>query len=302
MWFVFALLTAFAWGGADLFYKKGSDSNDRFSHIKIVIMVGLVMGIHGISYMLIQGISFDPADMFRYLPVSALYILSMTIGYIGLRYIELSIASPVQNSSGAVTTILLFLFFTHSLNAVEILGITIITAGVVAIAVLEKRAEHEALQASSTKIDKKYQIGFMAIIFPILYCIIDGLGTFADAIYLDEMSLISEDAALLAYEFTFFICAVLAFTYLRFIKKQRFNLFTERVKGYAAIFETIGQFFYVFAMSSNAIIAAPLIASYSIFSVILSRIFLKERLSKKQYAVIIIVIAGIALLGIADEL
>ncbi|RCX18676.1 putative membrane protein [Fontibacillus phaseoli] len=302
MWFVFALLTAFAWGGADLFYKKGSDSNDRFSHIKIVIMVGLVMGIHAISYMLIQGISFDPADMFRYLPVSTLYILSMTIGYVGLRYIELSIASPVQNSSGAVTTILLFLFFTHNLNAVEILGITIITAGVVAIAVLERRAEHEALQSGSTKIDKKYQIGFMAIIFPILYCIIDGLGTFADAIYLDEMDLISEDAALLAYEFTFFVCAVLAFTYLRFIKKQSFNLFKERVKGYAAIFETIGQFFYVFAMSSNAIIAAPLIASYSIFSVILSRIFLKERLSKKQYAIIMIVIAGIALLGIADEL
>jgi drug/metabolite transporter (DMT)-like permease len=41
-------------------------------------------------------------------------------------------------------------------------------------------------------------------------------------------------------------------------------------------------------MSSNAIIAAPLIASYSIFSVILSRIFLKEKLSKAQYAVIIV--------------
>ncbi|MNN89278.1 EamA-like transporter family protein [compost metagenome] len=86
------------------------------------------------------------------------------------------------------------------------------------------------------------------------------------------------------------------------MKKQRFNLFQERVKGYAAVFETIGQFFYVFAMSSNAIIAAPLIASYSIFSVILSRIFLKERLNKAQYAVVIAVIIGIALLGIADEL
>jgi EamA domain-containing membrane protein RarD len=39
-----------------------------------------------------------------------------------------------------------------------------------------------------------------------------------------------------------------------------------------------------------------------IFSVILSRIFLKEKLSKAQYAVIIVVILGIALLGIADEL
>ncbi|MNI87307.1 EamA-like transporter family protein [compost metagenome] len=55
-------------------------------------------------------------------------------------------------------------------------------------------------------------------------------------------------------------------------------------------------------MSSNAIIAAPLIASYSIFSVILSRIFLKEKLSRLQYIIIALVIIGIALLGIADEL
>lgn len=302
MWFIFALLTAFAWGGADLFYKKGSDSTDRYSHIKIVIMVGLVMGVHATGYMLIQEIAFDPFDMLRYLPVSALYILSMTIGYIGLRYLELSIASPVQNSSGAVTSILLFIFFTHSLSILEVFGIAIITAGVVALAVLEKRVEQAALQADSAKVDPKYQIGVMAILFPILYCVIDGLGTFADGIYLDEMSLIGEDAALLAYEFTFFVCAALGFIYLRFLKKQPFNLFKERVKGYAAVFETIGQFFYVFAMASNAIIAAPLIASYSIFSVILSRIFLKEKLSKAQYAVIAAVIAGIALLGIADEL
>ncbi|GGH10526.1 EamA family transporter [Paenibacillus segetis] len=302
MWFLFAILTALAWGGADLFYKKGSDSNDRFSHIKIVIMVGLVMGIHATAYMLIKGLHFDPTDMIRYLPVSALYILSMAIGYIGLRYIELSIASPVQNSSGAITAILLFIFFTHEIGYVEILGIAIITLGVIGIAILEKSAEHKALRASSTQIDKKYQIGFMAIIFPLLYCLIDGLGTFADGIYLDELSLISEDAALLAYEFTFFICAALSFTYLKFIKKQQFNIFKERDKGCAAVLETTGQFFYVFAMSSNAIIAAPLIASYSIFSVILSRIFLKERLSKMQYAVVVIVIIGIALLGIADEL
>lgn len=176
MWFLFAVVTALAWGGADLFYKKGSDPHDRFSHIKIVIMVGLVMGIHATAYLFIKGINFDPIDLVRYLPVSTLYILSMTIGYIGLRYMELSIASPVQNSSGAVTAILLFIFFTHELSIVEILGITFITAGVIGIAILEKRAEREALQNSLSAIDQKYQIGFMAITFPILYCIIDGLG------------------------------------------------------------------------------------------------------------------------------
>ncbi|GIP49100.1 hypothetical protein J53TS2_26910 [Paenibacillus sp. J53TS2] len=302
MWFLFALLTSLAWGGADLFYKKGSDSHDRYSHLKIVVMVGLVMGIHGTAYLMIKGLSFDPMDMIRYLPVSALYILSMAIGYFGLRYIELSIASPVQNSSGAVTAILLYLFFPHDLGWVEIAGVTIITLGVVGLAVLEKQGERVALKSGTERIDAKYQIGVMAITFPLLYCLLDGLGTFADGIYLDELKLIGEDAALLAYEFTFFLCAAVVFLYLVAVKKQRFNFWGERVKGVAAIFETAGQFFYVFAMASNAIVAAPLIASYSVFSVILSRLFLKERLSRLQYAVVVLVLAGIALLGLADEL
>ncbi|MFJ5716046.1 EamA family transporter [Neobacillus sp. NPDC093127] len=302
MWFVFSLLTTFAWGGADLFYKKGTDSNDKFSHLKIVIMVGLVMGLHATAYLFIKGLAFNPIDLLKYLPVSAFYILSMTVGYIGLRYIELSIASPVQNSSGAITAILLFIFFPHELGIVHIAGVAIITAGVLGLAILEKKAESAALKLTNVQIDKKYQIGFLAITFPIIYCILDGLGTFADGIYLDELKLISEDAALLAYEFTFFICAVLSFIFFKVIKKEKFQIFKERDKGYAAILETTGQFFYVFAMAKNAIIAAPLIASYSIFSIILSRIFLKEKLSKKHYAVIVVVMLGIALLGFADEL
>lgn len=55
-------------------------------------------------------------------------------------------------------------------------------------------------------------------------------------------------------------------------------------------------------MTDRAIIAAPLIASYSVVSVILSRIFLKEKLSTQHYIFVVIVLIGIALLGIADEL
>lgn len=297
MWLILALLTTFSWAFADLFYKKGAVPDDKTSHVKTVIMVGLVMGIHGFGYMLINGIAFSPVSLVIYFPVSFMYIISMTIGYYGLRYIELSISSPVQNSSGAVTSILIFIFFAHTLSFLEIGSILIITLGIVALAAVEKNSK-DRLQIVSEN-DRKYYKGLIAITFPILYCIIDGLGTFADAIYLDELSLIGEDEALLAYEFTFFICAVIAFIYLK-MKKERLNLFKEKNKGAAAIFETIGQFFYVFAMSRNAIIAAPLIASYSVFSVLLSRIFLKEKLTQKQYLIVVAVMFGIALLALSE--
>ena len=297
MWLIFALITTFSWAFADLFYKKGAVPEDKTSHIKTVIMVGLAMGIHGFGYMLINDIAFPPVYLLTYFPVSCMYILSMTIGYFGLRYIELSISSPVQNSSGAVATILIFVFFAHTLSILEISAIIIITLGIVALAVVEKRNANRSLVPNER--DSKYKKGFIAIIFPILYCIIDGLGTFADAVYLDELSLIGEDEALLAYEFTFLICAVIAFIFLK-VKKEKFSLLREKDRGVAAIFETIGQFFYVFAMSRNAIIVAPLIASYSVFSVLLSRIFLKEKLTQKQYLIVVTVMLGIALLALSE--
>ncbi|HLR65262.1 MAG TPA: EamA family transporter [Pseudogracilibacillus sp.] len=302
MWFLFSILTAIAWGAANLYYKKGSDPSDKLSHIKISTMVGLVMGVHATLYLIVKDMTFDPFDMIRYLPVSAMYIISMTIGYVGLRYIELSIAAPVQNSAGAISAILLFIFFPRELNVFTIVAVVIVTVGVIGLAALEKQAEEEALKAANEKIDPKYQLSVLAITFPILYAIIDGVGTFLDGVYLDELSLIPEANALVAYEYTFFICAIFGYIYVRFIKKESFNMFTEKDKGIAAVLETTGQFFYVFAMAGNAIIAAPIIAAQGIFSVILSRIFLKEIMSKKQYAMIIIVLLGVILLGLMEEI
>lgn len=302
MWFVNAILTFLAWGTADLFYKKGSDEDDKYSHLKIVCAVGLVMGIHAVIYMIINGLPFVPFDLVKYLPVSAMYILSMTLGYVGLRYIELSISSPIQNSSGAVSAILLMIFCSYTISGIEAVGIVALCIGVFLLSLIEKKnADKERAKVGET-IDKKYRIGVLAVIFPILYCIIDGLGTFADGLYLDEYEIMSEDAALVAYELTFFICAVISFIFVKFIKKQSFSVIKERNKFYAAIFETAGQFFYVFALSEKAVISAPIVGSYCVLSVLWSRIFLKEKLSWKQYASIFIVFAGLILLGISEGL
>lgn len=64
----------------------------------------------------------------------------------------------------------------------------------------------------------------------------------------------------------------------------------------------MGQFFYVFAISENSTLAIPIIGSYSIGSVILSRIFLKEKLDIKEYSAVCLVIMGIVLLGISEIL
>ena len=72
-------------GTAELFYKKGARPDEQYSHLKIGICVGAVMGLHAIFTLLTQDINFNPINILRYLPVSLLYIGSMIFSYFGMR-------------------------------------------------------------------------------------------------------------------------------------------------------------------------------------------------------------------------
>jgi len=294
MWFIYAIITLLFWAFADLFYKKGA--SDKYSHLKTGIMVGFVMGIYATIYIVVKGISFNFIDIIKYLPVSFFYIASMIIGYKGLRYLELSISSPIQNCSGVITSLLLLIIFKEKLVKLDVVGIIVIAIGVIILSIIEKNNKEVK------KIDSKKIVRVALLVFPLLYCVLDGMGTFLDAIYLDKLTLISEDAALVAYEYTFFIYGIICFIYLKFIKKEEFIIAKEKDKLFASIFETLGQFFYVFAIAKNSTLAIPIIASYSIVSVLLSRIFLKEKLDKKEYIAIFVVLVGIVILGISEGL
>ena len=294
MWFIMAILTLSLWGFADLFYKKGNNEKDKYSHLKTGILVGLVMGIHATLYLIFTGSGVTFMEMVKYLPVSICYIASMVIGYKGLKYIELSISSPIQNSSGVITSLLLVLIFKLSLSTLNIIGIAILFIGVLLLSIIEIKKD---------KLNKQDIFNFLKIqvvFFPIIYCILDGLGTFLDSVYLDQLELISEDAALLAYEYTFLIYGVAIYIYLKYFKKEKISIKAEKDKVIAAIFETLGQFTYVYAIASHSVISIPIVSCYSALSILLSRIFLKEKLNIAQYAAILIIFIGIIILGIAE--
>lgn len=301
-WFIPAIVATVAWGTADLFYKKGADPVDKYSYLKTVIMVGLIMGLHAIYVLVVEGIQYDLSYLIKYLPVSFFYIVSMSVGYAGLRFLELSVSSPVQNSSGAIAGLLTFVFLGQRMTSIQLWAIVLITVGVVLLGVFEHQlAEKERLENKEV-IDRKYKYGALALLFPLLYALLDSLGTFADAWFFDYYVSVDEAnlemQANLSYEFTWLLVAAVAFIYVVVIKKQSFKLMEQKNRGLAAIFETLGQFFYVYAISSNAVVVAPMISAYSVVSVILSRIFLKEKLTSKQYLAVTGIIIGIIILSI----
>jgi len=222
----------------------------------------------------------------------------MALGYVGLRYLEVSINSPVSNTSGAIAGILAFIVLGKTMNIWQLFAVILITLGLIAIAIIQRNLAEEEMKKNNITIDRKYKLGAVALIFPILYAVIDALGTFLDDVYLSN--LMTPEEALISYELTFLLCGILSLIYIVVIKKQKFNIFQEKDKALAALFETAGQFFYVYALDTNSVVAAPMIASYSIISVILGRIFLKEKLTYKQYIIIAVVMIGIFILGIFE--
>ena len=252
------------------------------------------MGIYATVYLIIKHVEISFIEILKYLPVSFCYISSMIIGYKGLKYIELSLSSPIQNTSGVITSLLLILFFKDLLPPIAYFAFILIFISIFSIYLMEKK-ENRNFEVN-TKIKK---INLLAIVLPIGYSILDGLGTFLDALYLDKFELISEDNALVAYEYTFFVFAIFCLIFLK-IKKEKFYIIKEKNKIIAASFETIGQFFYVFAMAYNSTINATIVGSYCVISMLLSRIFLKEKLSLKKYIAIFTTIIGIIILLFLD--
>ena len=304
-WLFFAIFTTLLWGSAELFYKKGARPEEKYAHLKICVFVGLVMGAHAVFTLLTQDIHYNPINLLYYLPVSLLYIVSMAFSYFGMRFLEESISDPIENTSGAICSLLCVLILKESLAPLSIVAIGIIVVGVLGVGFLENSGQTQR----KTRLGKKLAI--VAFCMPFVYATLDALGSFLDVFYLDDFATTPlvgvteatlEDVANTSYELTFALCALGLFLFMKARKVEFGPLPQHKDKLLAAVFETAGQFTYVYAMSGNGAIAAPIISSVCIVSLLLSRIFLKEKLSKKTYAFIAVVIVGILLLAVSEEL
>ena len=305
MWFWFALIALLCWSGSDLFSKIGcQDGSDKYSHLKMVMAVGLVMGLHAAYEIFIGKVGITWEILLMYLPVSMLYILSMAIGYLGLRYIELSISSPICNSSGALVAVLTLITvgIGDDLPPLALVAVALVCIGVIALGITESNEDEELRRARQDESNRHYAKSWLAIALPVIYCLLDALGTFADSRVLEKLGEELADACNVAYELTFLVMGIACAVYVLGIKKQRLIPRQEGPKYLGAVFETIGQFFYIYALADteHVAFAAPIISSYCVASVIWGRIFLKEKLSKKNYACIALVVAGIVILGILD--
>ena len=306
-WLFFSIATALLWGTAELFYKKGARPDEKYSHLKICVWVGIVMGAHAIFTLLTQDIGYNPINLIRYLPVSLMYIISMAFSYFGMRFLEESISDPIENTAGVLCVVLFAVFMKDEFSLLTWIAVAIIAIGVIGVGYLENKGE--------TPRKKQYgkKLAIVAFIMPFVYAFLDAFGTFLDDAFflvedIAETPLVDvteetiEAVANTSYELTFALFALILFIFMKSKGVKFGGVPQHKDKILAAVFETAGQFTYVYALGGVDAVAAPILSSVCIISLLLSRIFLKEKLNWKTYAFITVVILGILLLAVAEEL
>ena len=323
--FIFALVALLCWSGSDLFSKLSTSQQDKFSHWRVIFAVGAVMGIHAVITLIFGAFldpettpefiltvlytDFKPMDFVYYLPVAFIYLAAMVIGYVGLRYIELSVSSPICNSSGSLAILICAILGWAVLDGLSVAAVVLITAGIIGLGFTEYFEDEQIKAMRQDKSQFKYTRSLIAIIIPVIYLVMDALGTVGDQlIYELELFEMSDYASNTAFEFTSLCFAIFAFIWVKFVKKQNFfrkrgeDTKRSRALVIGGVCETVGQMFYMAVMFSDFKAGMPMISAYCVVSVLWSSIFLKEKLSWKHYLAIFITILGIILLAVAEML
>jgi len=289
MWVSLAILTVLFWGTSDVIFKNVSNKGlaDEF---KLLALNGTVYGLACFIFWAVSGTEINFSIILKYLPIAAMYLVSMLFYYKMLPHIKISIASPIANSACVLTTLLCVFILKQTVNAWQAAAIVLIVSAIITLS-------FDKTEQSSQAGIKDYIAGIGCAM---VYFVLDGTASFLDNYILNDT--LSANEVIISYGICYFIVGVVALI-IAAKKSGRgklnfgFALDWRTLSG--CVLETGGQFTYVFCYAvGDAAIASPFIASFAMVSVVLSRIFLKERLKAKQYIPVAMMLVGMFVLAI----
>jgi drug/metabolite transporter (DMT)-like permease len=250
-------------------------------------------------------------------PLCIVYATVFFFGLYGKRFLPASIITPLENIGGALAAIIIYYYYlltgyispAYPISVLDFIAAISIIIGVVILGKEEQSLFKAEAHLEDDK--KKHPYGALVLFFPLIYALIDvfsvaeigGVGGNNDGIVTE-----SAVSTIPAIDFFIFEClgfaiiSIFVWLYLFIAKKHAYNPFEpkEMLRCGAATGETFGTMTFTLAAAINPVLTTPISSFHCIITILLARIFLKERLTKKQYLSLAILIIGIALLGISE--
>ena len=313
-WLILTLACIILWGVTDILYKASFYKNDPLSYYKSFVWVGIVMALAGFimsnwSDTLLNSIKMVKDDVLYLVPLGLVYAIALFFGLLGNKHLDASVVASVENIDGAMAAIIIYFYYLltgyihpeYRIGVVDVIATVSVIIGIILLGKQEQLRMRQEEHLGEDK--KKHRFGALALFFPIIYNI-------ADVFSVAEISGVvmeETEGTIPAIDFFIFECAgfvlvaICIWLYMMIVKKYKYNPFQEEelIRCGAAAGETFGTMTFIFASSINPVLTAPVTSLYCLVTIVLARVFLKERLTKKHYVSLAFVILGVSLLGIS---
>ena len=119
-WLILTVACIILWGVTDILYKASFNKDDPLSYYKSFVWVGIVMAMAGFvmsnwSDTLLNSIKMVKDDVFYLVPLCLIYAFAWFFGLLGLKHLDASIVSTVENVEGALVTIIVYYYYLSSI-------------------------------------------------------------------------------------------------------------------------------------------------------------------------------------------
>lgn len=264
-------------------------ANRKLENIIVLFWMQVFGFLLGIVYFLSKLSSFDLTQIVEYLPqliaIAILQIGAYLFFYKGLSKGQVSMVSSIGASWGLLTAILGVIFFKEVLKVNQLFAIVLIAIGIVLVSVNLK----ELISNKKLKLLVGVKEGLIAMV------------CWGFALFLLASLTKTMGWFLPAFLFRFFLLIFLSF-FILFSKKK---FIPEKIKFPWWLLLMIGIFdmgaFFTFSLGTSgsfASIVAPIGSAYALVTILLAKIFLKEKIKPNQYLGISGILAGLILISL----
>ena len=228
------------WGVTDILYKKSLDYSDSLSQYKIFVWIGIVMAPVGVIMAICSETLLDSIMMVKdnlyLIPLCVFYAIALFFGLLGIKHLEASVVSPLENIDGAIAAIILYFFFMFTgssriiggIGVMDIIATLSIVAGVVLLGIQEQTLSKQEAHLSEDK--KRNRFGALALVFPIIYNLVDAVSMVAVGITgSEETEVAIPDIDFFIFESLGFVAvAICMWLYMLIVKQYKYDPFKKK--------------------------------------------------------------------------
>ncbi len=305
---VFTVLSMLLTCGRDLFEKK-SVSNSTEDVLKTLVWYGI---FNAVLFCLILAFGLDetalpPHELILTKPVIVLSpILNFTCLFFAIfayKYVGVSVRNTFVNTDGFFFVVLLVLYHVTTGNAQysarlfvprTMIGlILIVSAAIIYPNIKPNHDEEKSSEQDLKKTDKSKWIVALGVIIAIIAGFFDGAESMVSSVLIGD-DIVDSMEYMCALALIQVIITTIVWIGISIKNRKIYNPFslTEKNRFIGQLFGIVSDMFYIFALSSDALLGIILWNVFPILDMIGARIFLKEKLTFIQYLVLIMMVVG----------